>query len=342
MGYNKSQRVFLIRKFNFLKNASLVRRAWRTKFKNLPAPSISTIHYINNKFNKTGSVVYIQHKHAKPTAKREDSKNRLKIIISEDPTLSIRKLSVELGVSYNLTRDILRVDLRLKPYKYGEKHELKHQDYQKRLDFAHWFLKKPKNANQYLICTDEAFFYLKESVNKQNNRMWLESKPEDWIEKPLHDQKVLVWCGISATKIYGPYYFDKKVNQHNYLDMLKKFFWPKHLRTKDYQMFDFQQDGATPHTACIVQNWLTDHFGTKFWNKQRWPPRSPDLNPCDFFLWGYLKSKVYKPLPKNLDDLKANIEREIKNIDKTVLKSTFLNFEKRCKLLIDKNGGHVE
>lgn len=60
------------------------------------------------------------------------------------------------------------------------------------------------------------------------------------------------------------------------------------------------------------------------------------------FFWGYLKSKVYKPLPKNLDDLKANIEREIKNIDKTVLKSTFLNFEKRCKLLIDKNGGHVE
>ena len=98
-------------------------------------PSISTINYINNKFNKTGSVVFIPHKHAKPTTKnRRSEKQRLKIIISEDPTLSIRKLSVELGVSYNLTRDILRVDLRLKPYKYGEKHELKDQDYQKRLE----------------------------------------------------------------------------------------------------------------------------------------------------------------------------------------------------------------
>ena len=43
-----------------------------------------------------------------------------------------------------------------------------------------------------------------------------------------------------------------------------------------------------------------------------WPPRSPDLNPCDYYLWGFLKARVYNPLPKTLDDLKANIEREIK------------------------------
>ena len=38
-----------------------------------------------------------------------------------------------------------------------------------------------------------------------------------------------------------------------------------------------------------------------------WPARSPDLNPCDFFLWGYLKSKVYCPKPRTLDDLENNI-----------------------------------
>lgn len=26
-----------------------------------------------------------------------------------------------------------------------------------------------------------------------------------------------------------------------------------------------------------------------------WPPRSPDLTPCDFFLWGYIKDFAYKP-----------------------------------------------
>ena len=26
-----------------------------------------------------------------------------------------------------------------------------------------------------------------------------------------------------------------------------------------------------------------------------WPPRSPDLTPCDVFLWGYVKDNAYKP-----------------------------------------------
>lgn len=25
----------------------------------------------------------------------------------------------------------------------------------------------------------------------------------------------------------------------------------------------------------------------------RWPVRSPDLTPCDFYLWGFIKSKAY-------------------------------------------------
>lgn len=47
-------------------------------------------------------------------------------------------------------------------------------------------------------------------------------------------------------------------------------------------------------------------------------------------------------MPKTIEDLKANITKEIKNIDKNILKSTFLNFQKRCNLIIKLNGGHVE
>ena len=50
------------------------------------------------------------------------------------------------------------------------------------------------------------------------------------------------------------------------------------------EMF-FQQDGATG----------TSH----------WPARSPDLSACDFFLWGYLKSQVFKaPAPHIVQELK--------------------------------------
>ena len=41
-------------------------------------------------------------------------------------------------------------------------------------------------------------------------------------------------------------------------------------------------------------------------------PSSPDLSPLDFFLWGYLKEQVYKPLPFNLEELKARVKREMR------------------------------
>ena len=51
---------------------------------------------------------------------------------------------------------------------------------------------------------------------------------------------------------------------------------------------------------------------------------------------------VYNPLAKTLEDLKANIEREIKKISKNILELTFLNFKNRCELIISAEGGHIE
>ena len=123
---------------------------------------------------------------------------------------------------------------------------------------------------------------------------------------------------------------------------MQNFFWKKHLDTADYKKYYFQQDGARPHTAAPVQNWLKSKFLDKFVDKDMWPPRSPDLNPCDFYSWGYIKYVVYNPIPETLDELKLNIEREIKKINKEILKSTFENLEKRCKLVLSSEGGHFE
>ncbi len=73
------------------------------------------------------------------------------------------------------------------------------------------------DSHNWLIATDEACFYLTESINKKNNRLWLTERPQDWIENPLQDSKVLVWCAISCRKVYGPYFFDATANQLYYL-----------------------------------------------------------------------------------------------------------------------------
>ena len=50
------------------------------------------------------------------------------------------------------------------------------------------------------------------------------------------------------------------------------------------QKVTLQQDGGTSHTANSVQAWCRCNF-KGFWEKELWPPSSPDLNPMDFGLW---------------------------------------------------------
>jgi hypothetical protein len=66
------------------------------------------------------------------------------------------------------------------------------------------------------------------------------------------------------------------------------------------------QEGARLHTANVVLDCLHDNFDSGvIWNwfpdsftcGQNWPPNSPDLNPCDYFLYGFLKKKIFPKTP---------------------------------------------
>ena len=150
----------MVKKYHELKNYTLVRRAWRTNFKNLQAPDPNTIKRTVERLNKTGSVASLPPLRAGPSQKRIDAKNKLEELFSDNPSLSIRKASLNVGVSYGMVQSILKEDLHLKPYKINEWHQLLEGDYQKRLNFAYFFMNLPKNAITLLICCNEAYFYL--------------------------------------------------------------------------------------------------------------------------------------------------------------------------------------
>ncbi|GFT96283.1 transposable element Tc3 transposase [Trichonephila clavipes] len=79
----------------------------------------------------------------------------------------------------------------------------------------------------------------------------------------------------------------------------------------------FQQDGATCHTAHATIDLLKDTFGDHLISRfglVNWPPRSCDLTPLDYFLWGYVKSWVHADKPQTLDNLEDNIRRVIADI----------------------------
>jgi hypothetical protein len=96
----------------------------------------------------------------------------------------------------------------------------------------------------------------------------------------------------------------------SYLDMLENWLFPQ--LNQDSGDYIFQQDETPPHFHRDVREVLNHVFPQRWIGRHGpndspllwWPPRSPDMTPCDFFLYGYVKDTVcVPPLPRDLQQL---------------------------------------
>ena len=110
----------------------------------------------------------------------------------------------------------------------------------------------------------------------------------------------------------------------------------------------FQQNGAPPHCSkeAIELKWLSGIFGSRLISRNAdfLQPYYPlDLNPFDFYLWGYLKSRVYaNPVPHNTEQLKENIRREVRRIKQTTVVSAVENLLPHIQNLVFQEGSWFE
>ena len=101
------------------------------------------------------------------------------------------------------------------------------------------------------------------------------------------------------------------VNTERYQQVIKDHIKPHLTQRRMLRKTWMQQDGAPPHTSATkttMKSVFQERVISKGFNLE-WPPRSPGLNPCDCWLWGYLKANVYTPSPTSLNELKQKIYR---------------------------------
>ncbi|GFY29632.1 putative transposable element [Trichonephila clavipes] len=131
------------------------------------------------------------------------------------------------------------------------------------------------------------------------------------------------------------------VNGDRYRAIITNFFIPE-LNNHDVQELWFQQNGATCHTARATIDLLKDTFGDRQISRfvpVNWPPRSCDLTPLDYFLWGYVKSLVNADKPQKPDHLEDNIRRVIADIRPQMLEKFIENWTSRLDYIRASRGG---
>ena len=107
----------------------------------------------------------------------------------------------------------------------------------------------------------------------------------------------------------------------------------------------FQHDGAPAHHYQRVSRFLRRRFEDRLIIRNDpvlWPPRSPDLNPLDFYFWGYAKDFVYQIAPTTRADMMDRIRRACCTVTQETLVEITQNFRQRLTLCLNNQGGHFE
>lgn len=352
--FTGEQRAFCVKAY--YKNGdscTVARRLFRSEFSLHDlnqCPSESVIRSWVKKFETTGSTLNQKPAGRPRSIRTEETVCEVGTSVRRDPQLSTRKRSAELTISRTSLRRILTKDLKFHPYKLQLVQELKPNDHHLRRAFAERMLERFRSLNNILF-SDEAHFHLSGYVNKQNCRYWAVENPKLKHQRPLHSLKVTVWAAMSAEGIIGPHFFENErgqtvtVNSDRYTVMLRNFFFPQLHNFEAYNSRTwFQQDGATSHTSNDSLAVVNEMFTGKLISRRGdipWPPRSPDLTPLDFFLWGYLKSRVYANKPTTIAQLKNNICEEMSAIPRTMCQRVFTNLRSRFEECVRLDGAHL-
>jgi hypothetical protein len=157
---------------------------------------------------------------------------------------------------------------------------------------------------------------------------------------------------MSTRKVCGPFFFrEDTVMATSYMKMLQTWLFPR-LQEDESEDFVTQQDGAAPlHFRPDVRHWLNDILLHQWIGRSNnedlmfcpWPARFPDLTPCDYFLWGYVKDKVFvPPQPVSIPDLKTRITVAVETITPDLLIRVGHELDYRLDVCRVMKGAHIE
>ena len=303
-----------------------------------------------SRYNTYGTVKDVFRSGRPRSVRTTAAKRKVKQMITRRPTLSYRQIASRALISNTSVRRILKCDLGVTSFKRTKTEALSPLIKAKRLQRSRKLLTRLKSVDtENIVFSDEKIWTIEEKYNNQNTHVYSISRetiPEKFkhVEKALHPKSVMVWAGISVRGKTNMVFVPEgvKINANSYQNLILS----KHVRdiSKSFmkgQDWLFQQDGAPAHTAKINQKWLSENI-PDFISKDKWPPSSPDLNPCDYYLWGRMEAVVNNRAYDSVQALQRAIRRAWKDLDQDEVARACRSFPERLRKCIKGKGNRFE
>lgn len=349
MEYTIQEKVHLVSYSIAHENTEEARRLFTEKF-NKAAPVRSLIKYWQLKLLETGSLVKDRPRSGRPLeAATQENKENVVAAISNNPSTSTRIVAAEVGISKSSVGRILKAE-HYHPYKPLYCQMLYDGDADRRLEFAQNILARFNHDPAFLRkihFSDECVFHLNSTVNKHNVHYWGLENPHVRVQNPGKTQAITVWACIGFSGVISCDISRQTMNGERYLQILTDKVQP-HFSRGTGATWLFQQDGATPHYTLAARQFLDKQLNGRWIGRRgpiEWPARSPDLTTCDFWLWAYLRQKIYPTagfLYPNLNQLEQSIAEEMERIPLHYFRKSMRDFEERINKVIAVNGEHFE
>jgi len=315
----------------------------------LPPMTAKKFRRIQSNFRRFGNV-RAERNIPKPVTSNEDNIVSVLTYSSANPSSSLRSAVEEVGLSYSSNQRILN-NHKWHDFKFTPSPALKPQDLIMRQQFCEFMLVKiQENPNflRMIVWTDEAKFSREGLTCSKNNHHWAPENPHAIRVKNNQEQfSFNVFCLIKDNKIAFEIY-NENLTRNKYLDILNNTvmnFLEEHLCLNDYLNCWFQLDGASAHRTHEVSQWLTTVFEDRWIRLDGpwvWPPRSMDLTPLDFYLWGRVKQIVYETPVANREDLEERVRGALNQLDPEEIRRAVESVESRVIQCLNSGGRRFE
>jgi histone-lysine N-methyltransferase SETMAR len=104
----------------------------------------------------------------------------------------------------------------------------------------------------------------------------------------------------------------------NIIDEMARLCYPQGRRRRERRVMLHFDNAPIPCTGMV-----RDRMAAAELERMEHPPYSPDLGPCDFFLFGYVKGKLMGKQCETPEDIVSEVRNIIEGIRPDFLKSVF-------------------